>query len=191
MKAIELFRKLKEINRPFYSISDIEKITDSNRDALYVKLNRWVKMGILERIGKGLYIPGGEKIEIEKIAMELYPPCYLSFESALSRYGVLNLIPYTITFATTRKTKRWIIGKRELLFRKIKKDLFWGYGVQGKIYIASPEKAFVDQVYLYLRGKAEIDLDEIDLKKLKEEEVYKIVKKFPPYVKNFIKNIGI
>lgn len=189
MKAMEIFRKLKELNRPFYSISDLEKITGSNRNSLYVRLNGWVRMGILERIGNGLYIPGGEKIEIEKIAMELYPPCYLSFESALSRYGILNLIPYTLTFATSRKTKKWIIAGREIIFRKIKKDLFWGYEVQGGIYIASPEKAFIDQIYFFLRGKAEIDLDEIDLKRLNRQKVYKIVEKFPPYVKRFIKNL--
>jgi len=58
---------------------------------------------------------------VEKIAASLYMPNYLSFESSLSRYGILNLIPYTLTFATIRKTKRLTVEGRDVEFRQIKK----------------------------------------------------------------------
>src|SRR3989337_3167990 len=107
MKGIELIRKLQKINKPFYTIPDLEKITGLPRKSLYVELQRWAVAGFIERVAQGIYVPMGGMISVENIAAQLYHPNYLSFESALSRYGILNLIPYTVTFATTRKTKKY------------------------------------------------------------------------------------
>ncbi|MEA1912839.1 MAG: hypothetical protein U9N06_03265, partial [candidate division WOR-3 bacterium] len=101
MRNTELLKKLEEINKPFYTIGDLSKITGQSRDFLYVSLSRWLKTGILKRPARGIYVPFGKEIPVEKIASAIYPPNYLSFESVLSKYGVLNLIPYTFTFATT------------------------------------------------------------------------------------------
>ncbi|MCK4576787.1 hypothetical protein KAU34_10290, partial [candidate division WOR-3 bacterium] len=95
MKAVEILRLLEEINKPFYTISDLEKVVSLPRNALYVTLKRWVDMKILERIGKGIYISFGKEINLEVIAPQLYIPNYLSFEYALAKYGLLNLQPYT------------------------------------------------------------------------------------------------
>jgi len=164
MKTIELIKIMERLDKPFYSISDIEKITGLSRKSLYVTLKRQVDRGILERVGTGIYRTFTAKPALENIAASIYMPNYLSFESALSRCGILNLIPYTMTFATTRKTKRITIEGRDVEFRQIKKDIFWGYDMLGGIYVAKPEKAFLDLVYLASRGVASIDLDEINMK---------------------------
>src|SRR4030065_2821173 len=116
MKTIELIKTLERLNKPFYSIADIEKITGLSRKSLYVALKRLVDKGALERIGSGIYRPFTAKISAERVAASLYMPCYLSFESALSRYDVLNLVPYTLSFATTRKTKRLAVEGRDVEF---------------------------------------------------------------------------
>ncbi len=189
MKTIELIKTLERLNKTFYSISDIEKITGLSRKSLYVTLKRLVDRGILDRIGTGIYRTFTAKPSTETIAASLYLPNYLSFESALSRYGVLNLIPYTVTFATTRKTKRFTIEGRDVEFRQIKKDIFWGYDMQGGIYVAKPAKAFLDLVYLASRGVASIDLDEINIKKLSMTTVKKLSRRFPGYTQNYLKKI--
>lgn len=187
MKTIELIKTLESLNKQFYSISDIEKITGLSRKSLYVTLKRLVERGILERIGTGIYHTFTAKPAVEKIAAALYLPNYLSFESALSRNGILNLIPYTVTFATTRKTKRIAIEGRDVEFRQIKKDIFWGYDMQGGIYVATPEKAFLDLVYLASRGVASIDLDEMNMEKLSMTTVKKLSKKYPGYTQKYLK----
>jgi len=126
---------------------------------------------------------------MEKIAASLYVPNYLSFESLLSRYGVLNLVPYTITFATTRKTRRITLLGRAIEYRQIKKELFWGYEIKGGIYTAKPEKAFLDLVYLASRGVASVDLDELDTKKLSSKKVKEFSKKFPKYTQKYLRNL--
>jgi len=126
---------------------------------------------------------------METLAAQLYLPNYLSFESALAGYGILNLVPYTITFATPRKTKKSLLRKQEIEFRQISRDLFFGFEMKNGIYIASPEKAFLDQVYFLTRGKAAIDFDEIDTRKLSMKRLKDYVKSFPPYVRSQIENI--
>jgi len=189
MKITELIKSLERLSKPFYSIADLEKITGLPRKSLYVTLRRLVDKGILERIGPGVYRLFTSKASAEKIAALLYMPNYLSFEFLLSRYGVLNLVPYTITFATTRKTKRITLLGRDIEYRQIKKGLFWGYEMKAGIYVAKPEKAFLDLVYLASKGIASLDLDEIDTKKLSLKKVKEFSKKIPIYTQKYLKNL--
>ena len=189
MKAIELLKLLQKVNKPFYTIADLEKITSLPRDSLYVALRRWEGGGIVERVAQGIYVPMGSNISLENVAAQLYIPNYLSFESALAKYGVLNLIPYTLTFATTRKTRKYALRKQEIEFRQVSAELFFGFEMKNGMYIALPEKAFLDEVYFVTRGKAVLDFDEVDIKKLSGKTLKDYSKRFPAYVQNRIKNI--
>ena len=189
MKGIELLKILQKINKPFYTISDLEKITNLPRNSLYVALKRWETGEIIERVSQGIYIPMGANVSLENVAAQLYIPNYLSFESALAKYGVLNLIPYTLTFATTRKTKKYTLQKQEIEFRQISSELFFGYEMRNGIYIASPEKAFMDQIYFATRGKTTLDLDELDIKKLSIKTLKDLSNKFPTYVRSYLNDI--
>lgn len=86
------------------------------------------------------------------IANRIYSPSYISFEAALSFY---NLIPegvYTITSATTLKTKSFSTPSGKFVFRHIRPALMFGYKlveVHGQRYkIAEPEKVILDYLYL-------------------------------------------
>jgi predicted transcriptional regulator of viral defense system len=188
MKGIELLKTLQKINKPFYTIADLEKITSLPRNSLYVALKRWEVAGIIERVARGIYIPMGGNISLENVAAQLYLPNYLSFESALAKFGILNLIPYTLTFATTRKTRKYTLRKQEVEFRQISPELFFGYEMKNGMNIALPEKAFLDEIYFVVRGKATLDFDELDLKKLSRKALKDNSKRFPTYVQNFIKD---
>ena len=189
MTGVVLLKALKTLNKPFYTIADMEKITGLGRNSLYVALKRWVDGGVLERVSQGVYIPMGEDFPVEKIAAQLYLPNYLSFESALARHGVLNMIPYTFTFATTRKTKKYSLRKHGVEFRQISPGLFFGYEMKDGIHVAVPEKAFLDQIYFVCRGKVSLDLDEMNLKNLSAKVVKNFSGRFPEYVRKRIEGI--
>lgn len=189
MKGIELLKIVQKINKPFYTIADLEKITGLQRDSLYVALKRWVGEGIIERVSQGVYLPMGSLISMETLAAQLYLPNYLSCESALARYGILNLIPYTLTFVTPRKTKKYRLRDQEVEFRQIKRDLFFGFEMKNGIYIAQPEKAFLDEIYFLVRGKVTLDLDEVDIKKMSIKRLKEYANSFPSYVRSKIERI--
>jgi predicted transcriptional regulator of viral defense system len=189
MKGIELLKTLQKINKPFYTIADLEKITSLPRNSLYVALKRWEVAGIIERVARGIYIPMGGNISLENVAAQLYLPNYLSFESALAKCGILNLIPYTLTFATTRKTRKYTLRKQEVEFRQISPELFFGYEMKNGMNIALPEKAFLDEIYFVARGKATLDFDELDIKKLSIKTLKEFSKRFPTYAQKFFKDL--
>jgi len=72
---------------------------------------------------RNIYSDGGS-LSLENLAAQLYIPNYLSFESAMARHGILNLIPYTLSFATTRKTRKYTLQNQEVEFRQISRQLF-------------------------------------------------------------------
>jgi predicted transcriptional regulator of viral defense system len=189
MKGIELLKLFQKINKSFYTISDLEKITALPRNSLYVALKRWEVAGIIERMAQGIYVPMGSDIPLEKVAAQLYLPNYLSFEYALAKTGILNLIPYTLTFATTRKTRKYTFRKGAVEFRQISTKLFFGYEMKDGMNIALPEKAFLDEIYFVTRGKTTLDLDELDIKKLSMKTLKDLCNKFPTYVRSYLKDI--
>jgi hypothetical protein len=79
MKAIELLKILQKINKSFYTIADLEKITGLPRNSLYVALKRWETGKIIERVSQGIYVPMGGNLSLENVAAQLYIPNYLSF----------------------------------------------------------------------------------------------------------------
>lgn len=189
MKGLELIKTLQKINKPFYTIADLEKITSLPRNSLYVSLKRWESGGVIERVAQGIYIPMGGDISIENVTAQLYIPNYLSFEYALARHGILNLVPYILTFATTRKTKNYLLQKKRIEFRQISPKLFFGFEMKNGIYIASPEKAFLDQIYFVVRGKATLDIDELNIKKLSIKTLKNYSKPFPGYARSYMEKM--
>ena len=182
MRGIEVLKVARELNKSFFTIADLEKITSLPRRSLYVTLKRWGDKGLIERVGQGIYLPPMTDVSLENVAAQLYIPNYLSFESALARYGILNLAPYTLTFATPRKTRRFSLRNQGVEFRQIAPGLFFGYEMKTGINIATPEKAFLDQVYFHCRGKGSLDFDELNLKGLSPQIAKEYAERFPVYV---------
>lgn len=179
MKRIEFLKELKKLNKPYWTVSDLQMILGQSRAMTRKEIHRSAKSGILKRIGRNVYISPLFSYEIEEIAANLYAPCYLSFESALSKYGVLSQIPYTITFATLRRPKKITLENQEIEYRKLKLELFFGYQRVKGLPIAEPEKALLDTVYMVSLGKAKLDFAELDLRELSLGKVRKMAKKFP------------
>lgn len=109
-----------------------------------------------------------------EIANKLYQPSYISFETALSHYGIIPETVYTVTSATTKKSTEISTQNSNFKYYKIKKNLFFGYRPQKinskTIIMAEAEKALLDYIYILSLKKgvfnSRIDLNRIDNKKL-------------------------
>lgn len=181
-KGIELIKNLRGFHKAYFTVADLEKVLDLKRESLYVTLNRLVKSGVLVRLAKNIYSLFTEAVDRQKIANELYFPSYLSFETALSQYGILSQIPYTQTFATLRPTKKMIIADVAVEYSHIKKELFFGYTLKNGKYIAEREKALLDELYMVSMGKRSIVTEELDLKDIDKNKLEKYAKKFPAQI---------
>jgi len=189
MKTLDFIRKLETFNRDYFTVADLEKITGLSRPSLKMALSRFISQGVLIRLKRGVYALADASLNIEKVANQLYYPSYLSFESALSNYGILSQFPYVQTFATTKQTKRLTLGQTEIEFRQLKKELYFGYVMKNEINIAEPEKALLDQLYMVSRGKAMLNIQELDLRKIKKSILNEYAKSFPEATQKLVREM--
>lgn len=151
------------------------------------KLTRMVKDGVCVPIVRGLYETKA-KIPGYLLAGSIYGPSYLSFDFALSQYGLIPEAVYTFTSATFEKKKKKTYDTPFGIFmyrdvpsavyplgvRLMEED---GYQYQ----IAVPEKALCDKLYneppvsnkkelLHLLFE-ELRVDEDEFEKLEREDL--------------------
>lgn len=173
MKFEELIKKTTEL--PYFSprfLSAGEKLPQ-----VRVQLDRWVKKGKVLRLGKGIYTLGEpyRRIKTERflIANRLKSGSYVSLQSALSLYGMIPEFVPVITSVTTGRAGRIenVLGSFE--YRHISRQFFWGYRLLElssgqQAYVAVPEKALLDLIYLTAGGETKEYLEELRLQNLEK-----------------------
>lgn len=120
------------------------------------RLNEWQEKGYIKKITKGFYIFSDLQIEekvLFEIANRIYEPSYISFETALSYYGLIPESVYGTTCASTRKTFNFNTPLGEFIYHAIQPKLYFGFEyvlITGSYYckIASAEKALLDYFYI-------------------------------------------
>lgn len=186
-REIALVQQLLSFDKPYFSLADLEKILGQQRPSLYVTLNRLVEHGVLVRLRRGVYQAALQGPALPRIANTLVYPSYLSFESALSRYGILSQAPYMLTFATSRRSQRLTLGDTAVQFHQLKAELFFGYTLADGLYVAEPEKALLDQCYLASRGLASLTWEELDLSRLDRDQLTDYSNRFPAAVQGRVR----
>lgn len=182
----EFLDKLNKINKDFFTLNDLAKFWSGKRNVFKVILSRLVKTGKLLRIQRNCYVLPEKIVAAEKIAAQIYFPSYLSFESALSLWGILSQTPYVSTFATTLKTKRMNFAGQKIEYRRLKKDLYFGFTRQNGLYLAEPEKALLDAFYLASMGKLKMNFKSLDYSKIQKKKFFFWLKKYSPKTKRLI-----
>ncbi|MBN1869028.1 MAG: hypothetical protein JW847_00405 [Candidatus Omnitrophica bacterium] len=129
----------------------------SDKQNIRNQLNRWLQKGLIHKLKKGAYLfnENDRKINPDHsfIANQLYAPSYVSLEYALYIYGLIPEKVTAITSITTKKTVRFSNVSGEYIYQHVKPTAFGGFRrVKDSngyfIFIAEPEKAVVDFLYL-------------------------------------------
>lgn len=119
----------------------------------HTKISRMVEKGELFPIVKGLY-ETDRHVPPHLLAGSIYGPSYISFDYALSHYGMIPEAVYTITSATfeKKKKKRYTTLFGTFTYRDVPPKAFpldIRLVQEGDYFyrIASPEKALCDKLY--------------------------------------------
>lgn len=160
----EIINVLSRRNISVFSAIDFARLFKINRpDTVYKKLDRLTKKRIITRIIKGKYLFDLNPPDDFTLVNFLYQPSYISLESALSFHGIITGFPYTVTSVTPRKTKTYLISGKEYGYTHLSLKWFFGYEKKEGFLMASPEKAFLDYLYLAFKGLRPAAIDEFDL----------------------------
>ena len=102
----KLIQKINKIPKSYFSLTDIKKVSNLQEASLKVAMNRLLKREELYRVMRGIYALNYSKIDWRQLAVELYSPSYVSFESALSYYNILSQKTFNVVLATTKRSKK-------------------------------------------------------------------------------------
>lgn len=189
MNSLEVLKKLEDFEKSYFTTADLRKIFPSGGEGFNTTIARLIDKEVLIGLNRGIYLLRSRPWELDKIANQLYYPSYLSFVSALSRYGIIGQIPYSLTFATLKKSKKMILGGKEVVYSQLKPELFFGYKLEGGMNIAYPEKALLDQLYLTSLGKGFLDFEELTLIDLDKKRFHEYVRRFPKRIRKGVREI--
>ena len=137
-------------NRTVFRLNDIAMIAgETNFQSLNKKLNYYVHTGKLQNPRRGLYAKPNYRPE--ELACTVYTPSYISLEYVLQKAGIVFQYDPRIT-SVSYLSRNIEVDDKEYRFRKIKGSVLINtLGVisqDNQVNIASPERAFLDLVYL-------------------------------------------
>lgn len=145
----DLIFSLYSDKRSVFTLSDVAMLMgETNFNALNQKLHYYVKTNKILRQRKGIYT----KINFNplELACRLYTPCYISLDYVLQKAGVI--FQYSTAITVISYLSRTVdINDRTYSYRKIKNSVLINTkGLQqiDNVYIATPERAILDTVYL-------------------------------------------
>jgi predicted transcriptional regulator of viral defense system len=156
---------------------------DVNPDNVRRQLSRWTAADKLYQLRRSLYAlaPPYQKVKPHPflVANRLVQASYVSLEAALAHYGLIPEYVPVVTSVTTGRPNQYQTPLGRYTFRHVKPGLLYGYRrvevwQDQHAFVATPEKALLDQVYLhpggdapaYLRGLRLQNLEQLDLARL-------------------------
>ncbi|MEK7633226.1 MAG: hypothetical protein AAB437_00085 [Patescibacteria group bacterium] len=175
-----LTKKIYESSTQLFTLKTLrEHLNIDKSSSLFNIVNRLIESGVLIKIERNKYSLKKYSCSEFALANFMYESSYVSFESALSFYGVLSQFPYEVTSATLGQTRLKKFNEKEYGYYHLKKSLFWGYIKEDNYLIADKEKALVDQLYLSSKGIKKIHLEEYDLSLINKSKLKSYILKYP------------
>lgn len=165
-KAISDILRLKNT---VFTFKELALIWDNTgKKAIISAVAYYVKTGGLHRIRKGVYAKD-KNYDRWELAARIYSPAYISFETVLAKAGIIFQF-YGQIFVASYLTREIVMDGQTYYYRKIKDTILTNpIGIECKenYMLASPERAFLD--VLYLNKDYYFDnLDNLDWKKVFE-----------------------
>lgn len=186
------FFELNSINKIYFGHEEIPRVLGITLQSARVSANRYVKRGLLVRVKRNIYVLKEKWKTLEKeqkfvLANLVQVPSYISLMTALDYYEVTTQVQRDfIESVAVKRTKEIEIEGTIFNYTKINKSCYSGFSKKKEFFIATPEKAFLDAVYLMSLGRYNLDLASIDFSKLNMDEVDQLANQFPRKTQNVL-----
>ncbi len=170
LKPHQVIQTLKEKKLSLFTPMEFKRIFGVSEQATRWFIKTHSQDGLFIKLRNGLYMVADSPASHYLIANRLFPPSYISFDTALSFYGIIPETIYAVTSATARVTRTFEIQGVSFTYHRVKRGAYAGYRPvkhQGDtILMAEPEKALADYLYFAFLKKRSFCYERMDLAKI-------------------------
>lgn len=150
MRATEAYGDLLGMNRSIVTTREAAARWRAGGRTTGHRLRALEDAGLLRRLHHGLWVL---KPDVEPFAVAPYLtapfPAYVSFWSALAHHGLIEQIPRQISVASLDRARRIATSLGTYEIHHLAPGVFGGFrGIEETGYLATPEKALFDLVYV-------------------------------------------
>lgn len=146
-----LIIKLYQSPKNIFTTKDLGLIwQETNSNNLKSKIAYYVNRDVLTRLTRGVFTKE-KNYDVLELATNIYLPAYISFETVLREAGII-FQHYETTFVASSFSKSVSVDSHQICFRQLKASLLYnpqGIVNKGHYSIATPERAFLDTIYLF------------------------------------------
>ena len=191
--------KLKELNRIeklYFGYEEIARVFGINLASARVTVSRYVRQGLLLRMKKNVYVRrevwNTAGIEDKFLLANLgQVPSYISLMTALEYYEITTqVLRNFFESVAVKRTKEIHMNGSVFRYTKIAGDYYYGFKRESGFFIAAPEKALLDAVYLMSYGRYSLDISSLDATKLDRDEIKRLSIGFPLKTRKMLKKYG-
>ena len=173
--------RLNTADKLTFTIEEISRLLSIAKESAKVSANRYVKNDLLTRLKNNLYITTVKfqklsEEELFKLANLIQVPSYISFTTALSYYNISSQqLQGVIESAAIKRTKNITVKNFRFDYILLKKDFYNSFILINDFFIATPEKALADTIYLSSMNRYQCDFEAIDFKKIDKRIVSDLI----------------
>ncbi len=149
----KLIEKYSSDLRGVFSISDLKNLfNDFNDISFYRKIKKLETNKILTRFVRGFYVD--QNFDIEVLSSRINEDSYISFANILAKELLIGSIPkYTLSCVKLGRKRSYTHDGYKINYLSISPQLYFGYYNKNAIFYAQKEKALLDTLYYYQKGR--------------------------------------
>ena len=150
MRATDAYSDLLRMGRPILTTTEAAARWRVEEGTSRRRLRSMTEAGLVRQLRRGLWALEPEVDPFVVPPVLTAPlPAYASFSSALQRHGLIEQIPRRISVASLDRSRRIVTSVGTYSIHHLASEVFGGFhGSQDAGYLATPEKAIFDSVYI-------------------------------------------
>lgn len=167
MRATDAYGDLLRMERPILTTAEAATRWRVEAGTARRRLRAMEEAGLLQQLRRGLWAldPAVDPFVVPPF-LTAPLPAYVSFSSALHRHGLIEQIPRQISIASLARSRRAVTSVGVYAIHRLAPEVFGGYrGSQDTGYLATPEKAIFDSVYVRAAAGTRAYFPELSLPK--------------------------
>lgn len=179
------YQTLRELEFLYFSYGEVAARLGIKQESARVLCSRYVSTGFLVRVKRNIYVLRErwdhlDENETMQIANIIQVPSYVSLTTALSHYGYTTQVQqgFVESVCVQRSFNKRILDM-EFNYAKISRKYYSHFGKETSVFIATPEKALADAIYLSSFGKYGLDFSGLDISRFDSTELTEILDRYP------------